>query len=96
MGRFCKPDIDLFASRLTHKFDKCISFRPDPNAMVVDALSISWVKPYVYIFALYITLSMVIWKIVEDETEALVVDPLWITQSWWPQQAHLIVDWIVP
>ena len=28
----------------------------------------------------------------EDEAEALVVAPLWTTQSWWPQLAHLIVD----
>ena len=42
--RFGKPDIDLFASRLNHKLEKYISFRPDPNAMAVDAFSISWTK----------------------------------------------------
>ena len=31
MCRFGKPDIDLFASRLNHKLEKYISFRPDPN-----------------------------------------------------------------
>ena len=65
---------------------------PDPNAMAVDAFSISWTKQYVYIFAHFSTLSMVLRKIVEDEAEALVVAPLWTTQSWWPQLAHLIVD----
>ena len=35
--RFGQPDIDLFASRLNHKLEKYISFRPDPNAMAVDA-----------------------------------------------------------
>ena len=35
--RFGKPGIDLFASRLNHKLEKYISFRPDPNAMAVDA-----------------------------------------------------------
>ena len=35
---------------------------------------------------------MVLWKIVEDEAEALVVAPLLTTQSWWPQLAHLSVD----
>ena len=90
--RFGKPDIDLFASRLNHKLEKYISFRPDPNAMAVDAFSISWTKQYVYIFAPFSTLSMVLRKIVEDEAEALVVAPLWTTQSWWPQLAHLIVD----
>ena len=39
--RFGKPDIDLFASRLNHKLEKYISFRPDPNAMAVNVFSIS-------------------------------------------------------
>ena len=90
--RFGKPDIDLFASRLNHKLEKYISFRPDPNAMAADAFSISWTKQFFYIFAPFSTLSMVLRKIVEDEAEALVVAPLWTTQSWWPQLAHLIVD----
>ena len=90
--RFGKLDIDLFASRLNPKLEKYISFRPDPNAMVVVAFSISWTKQYVYIFAFFSTLSMVLWKIVEDEAEALVIAPLWTTQNWWTQLAHLIVD----
>ena len=60
--------------------------------MTVDAFSIAWTKQYVYIFAPFSTLCMILWKIVEDEAEALVVAPLWTTQSCWPQLAHLIVD----
>ena len=71
--RFGKPEIDLFASRLNHKLEKYISFRPDPNAMAVDAFSISWTKQYVYIFAPFSTLSMVLRKIVEDEAKALIL-----------------------
>ena len=50
--RFSKPVIDLFASLLNHKLEKYISFRPDPNAVAVDAFSISWTKQYVYILHL--------------------------------------------
>ena len=35
---------------------------------------------------------IVLLKIMADEVEALVVAPLWITQSCWPQLAHLIVN----
>ena len=90
--RFGKPDIDLFTPRLNHKLKKYMSFRSDPNAMAVNAFSISWTKHYVYIFAPFSTLSMVLLKIVEDVAEALVVAPFWTTQSWLPQLAHLIVD----
>ena len=89
--RFSKPNIDLFASRLKHKLEKHISLRPDPNAMAVDAFSIYWTQQYGYIFAPFSTLSLVLQKII-DEAEALVVAPLWIAQSWWPQIAYLIVD----
>lgn len=91
-NRFGKPDIDLFASRLNHKLDKYVSFRPDPNAVAIDAFSTSWANKYVYIFAPFSTLNMVLRKIVEEEVEAIVVAPLWNTQSWWPQLAHLLVD----
>ena len=91
--RLGKPDIDLFVSRLNYKLEKYISFRPDPNAMAVDAFLISRTKQYVYIFAPFSTISMVSRKIVEDEAEALIVAPLWTTQSLWPQLAHLIVDY---
>ena len=87
--RFGKPDIDLFTSRLNHKLKKYISFRSDPNAMAVNAFSISWTKHYVYIFC---TFQHPQYMIVEDKAEALVVAPFWTTRSWLPQLAHLIVD----
>ena len=43
-------------------------------------------------FAPFNTFSMVLRKRGKDDTEALVVAPLWITQSLWPQLAHLIMD----
>ena len=67
--RFGKPVIDFFALRLDHKLERYISFRPDPNAMAMDAFSISWTQQYGYIFAPFITLRMVLQKIVEDEME---------------------------
>ena len=60
--------------------------------MAVAAFSIFWTKQSAYLFAPFSTLSTALFKIVEDEAEALVVAPLWITQNWWPQLALLIVD----
>ena len=36
------PDIDLFASRLSHQLASYISWRPDPGSRAVDALRQSW------------------------------------------------------
>ena len=49
VDRFGKPDIDLFASRINHKLKKYVSFRPDPNAMAVDAFSMPWTKQEILI-----------------------------------------------
>ena len=89
--RFGKPDIDLFASRLNHKLEKYISFRPDPNAMAVDAFSISRTKQYVYIFAPFRP-SVWFYGTCGRRGRSISSSPLWTTQSWWPQLAHLIVN----
>ena len=36
---YFRPDIDMFASRINHQVDKYISWLPDPEAFVIDALS---------------------------------------------------------
>ncbi|MEW8548280.1 MAG: reverse transcriptase domain-containing protein [Candidatus Thiodiazotropha sp.] len=90
--KFGLPDIDLFASRLNHKLKRYVSFRPDPCAIAVDAFSISWANDYVFIFAPFSTLNMVLRKIAEDSAEGIVIAPLWTTQSWWPLLVHHITD----
>lgn len=41
INQFGKPDIDLFASRLNSKLTRYCSFKPDPNALIVDAFTVS-------------------------------------------------------
>jgi hypothetical protein len=40
--RFGTPDVDLFASRLNAQLDTFVSWRPDPDAMAIDAFSLDW------------------------------------------------------
>ena len=37
-----KPDIDLFASRINHQFSNYVSYRPDPETIAIDAISLNW------------------------------------------------------
>ncbi len=90
--RYGHLDIDLFASRLNHKLDNYVSFRPDPNAVALDAFSISWTNMTSYIFAPFSTLGMVLRKIVEDAADAIVIAPIWTTQTWWPSLLALLHD----
>ncbi len=45
-----QPESDLLASRLNKKFEKYCAFHPDPDAIVIDAFSISWSNLKFYSF----------------------------------------------
>ena len=37
-----KPDIDLLASRIDKQYKKYVSYRPDPDAIAINAFSLDW------------------------------------------------------
>ena len=43
--------VDLFATRLNHRLDKYVSWRPDPGAMMTNAFHINWVGLERYAFS---------------------------------------------
>ena len=57
-----EPQIDLFASRLNYQLRPFVADQPDPEAMAINAFSISW-KPYVfYAFPPFSTIPKVLQK----------------------------------
>ena len=82
--------IDLFASRLNNKLDKYVSRRPDPKAFAIDAFSLTWTNDHFFIFPPFSLLPPILQKIEEDNSTAVVIAPLWPTQSWWPSLLHLV------
>ena len=82
--------VDLFASRLNHKLKKYVSRRPDPNAIAVDAFALTWINETYFIFPPFSLLPRILQKVEEDETTAVLVAPLWPTQSWWPSLLSLV------
>ena len=47
---FGNPRLDLFASRINYEIDWYISWKPDPEALAMDAFSIKWnTKMFLYI-----------------------------------------------
>ena len=49
-NRFGEPDLDLFASRLNRQTLNFVSWFPDPEALMTDALSFSWAPFFSYGF----------------------------------------------
>lgn len=87
------PDIDLFASRLNYQVAMFVSWFPEPGAWRYDAFSFSWKELSPYIFAPFSLIDRVLNKIIEDEvSQALLVVPHWVSQTWFPVLLSLCID----
>ena len=86
------PDIDLFASRLNKQLHIYASWMPDPDALHIDALSISWKNQFVYLSPPFSMIWPVLNNISLESIEALVIAPMWPTQSWFNKLLELAVE----
>jgi len=84
--------IDLFASRLNAQLPVYCSLRPDPAALAVDALSISWTDQHPYLFPPFALIGKCLQKIPQEEVEALLIAPVWQTQIWYPTLLGMLVE----
>ena len=84
LQKFPKITVDLFTSRLNNQVVKYVSHRPDPHAFAIDAFTLTWSHDLFFIFPPFSLLSRILQKVEEDQTEAILVAPIWPTQSWWP------------
>ena len=87
------PDIDLFANRINTKLSIYASWRPDPGSTFIDAFTFPWDFDLIYCFPPFSILWRTLEKIKREEAEAIVVMPLWPTQSWFPFAMTMIVDY---
>ena len=73
------PDIsiDVFASRIYSKLPKYLTYNPDPTAFAIDAFTLHWANHLFYIFAPFSLMTKVLQKIQEDQTEAVLICPVW-------------------
>lgn len=83
-------DIDLFASIHNLQFRPYVSYTPDINAEAIDALSILWRNKMCNIFCPFSQIGSALQKISTDETEAIVIAPIWPIQHWFPQLLQMV------
>ena len=90
---FGTPEIDLFASRLNAQLPRYVSWKPDPGAEEIDALSIFWdPEILLYAFPPFCLIGKCLQKISIDQSEVLIVVPKWPTQTWFSMLLHMLVD----
>ena len=86
------PEIDLFASRLNKQLYRYASWIPDPDDLYIDVMSISWENQFVYLFPPFSMIWPVLNKISLESIKALVIAPVWPTQSWFNKLLELAVE----
>jgi hypothetical protein len=86
------PQIDLFGSRVNYQFPQYVSYRPDPNAVAIDAFTIQWTELKFYAFPPFSVVSKVLSKIYQEKAEGIVVLPNWPTQNWFAKAMQMQVQ----
>lgn len=95
-SHFVKPDIDLFASINNRQLHRYVSWCPESEAVAADAFSIDWGGYRPYIFAPFNLIGKVLNKIMSDKVDqALLVFPIWMSQSWFPVLLECIASFPV-
>jgi len=81
---YFKPSIDLFASRLNFQINRYVSWKPDPDAIAINAFTFCWSCELFYAFPPFSIIHQVAQKILTDKAEGLMIIPYWPTQCWFP------------
>ena len=87
--KFCKamgtPNIDLFASLVSHQVPTYLSLKADPCCQGVDAFQQDWNPFFPYAFPPFCLISKVLRQLSKQKVERMIlVTPLWPTQPWYP------------
>ena len=86
-----QPEVDLIASRLNAQLPVFISYHPDPEAMHINAFSISCQGKPFYVFPPFAVIGKVLHKIVFDVATGIIVVPDWPTQPWYILLMRLLI-----
>ena len=70
-----KSEIDLFAPRNNAQLKRYASWKPDPEAVFIDAFSKSWSNTYFYAFPPFRLIGRCLQKVLQDEAECIIVVP---------------------
>ena len=84
--------VDLFASRLNYQLTPFVSWRHDLEAIAVDAFFRNWKGQYFYAFPPFSLINGVLQKVEQDQSQGILIVPMWTTQVWFPRLLRLLTD----
>jgi len=92
-----RPHVDLFATKDNHKLPSYVSPIPDPAALDVDALSISWEGMFGYAFPPHKIIPQVLDKVARtSQVRLILIAPAWERQVWIKDIQKLLLDGPIP
>jgi hypothetical protein len=83
-AKWDSPNIDLFASGENAHCQTYVSWKPDPKAYHVDALSLDWSGLFAYVFPPIPLIPRVIQKFLQEKPELILIAPFWPRRPWFP------------
>jgi len=83
-------NVDLFASCLTAVLPTYASWKPDPGASYMDAMTLNWATLKGYAFPSFSLIAPVLKKVSQDKADLVLVAPVWQAQPWWPVLLNLL------
>lgn len=89
------PEVDLFASRTNKKCVQYISWTRDPDAIAVNAFTVTWSRYFFYAFPPFSVILKSLRKIISDQATGIMVVPMWPTQPWFPLFKKLLVTELI-
>ena len=85
------PEIDLFASRISHQVPKYFAWKLDHYSVGRDAFQTKWTHLKGYAFPPFSLMGRVLRKVELDQATIVVVAPVWQGQPWFPKLLQLAV-----
>lgn len=87
-----EPKVDLFATRINTQCEQYVTWRPDPHAVAIDALTWNWPHELMYCFPPFCIIHRLVNKVKQEQAEVIAVVPLWTTQPWFSALTRMLVD----
>jgi hypothetical protein len=81
--------VDLFASRNNSQLPRFISWKPDPQALATNALTVPWTQENGFASPPWALISQCLAKVQREQSTLTLVTPYWPSAIWFPTLRNL-------
>lgn len=87
------PEIESFASHLSHQLPELLVYRSGPCSQGTDAMKYPWTNQYFSAFLYFSMINKVLNKIKQKQVEKMLFVTLtWQSQTWYPILLNMLIE----